>query len=695
MALVLAQSFMKQLKKLPQKEQGIVSRTVLDLQMDPTASTLSLHKVDGDAGWWSAYANGDLRIILKRENDGLMILCWTDHHDKAYLWASRHVLSQHPVTKAMQIVEIPEVVAESTMPEKPKKAEKPKTPLCAKLGITREDLLGWGVPEVWTDAVLAAVDEEQLLDIGEKHLPPDAAEAVLAIAVGERPAEKEPKPEEELVERKGASAWWDNQNWWVVSEDDDLKTALENPDWDTWCVYLHPSQRKIAYRQYNGPYRVCGSAGTGKTVVALHHVKHIVENDAGARVLITTYSRELAKDLRRRCRPLMRPKALERCEVTTLVQFARDRFDALFPGHEPLIPRKELRISAREILIVHKAELPKGITPSYALSEFERVVEPRQIKSEEEYLKTVRRGVHTRLSAERRKALWKVLGFVYDGINQDDGFVTTEQMFARLADYYRQHPDAPRYHTDVVVDECQDLCEVELDFLMAYLNGSGRVFFAGDIGQRIIRYSFPWKPHGVDLRGRSRVLRVNYRTTHEIRSVADRLAEVVAVDADDIEQNRKGTVSLLSGPTPEIRQYANVEQEIEGVVSWLNHLKDDLHIPPNAVAIFYRSEKEEPRAMEALKRSFYNDGGLVRPMVCQMFHAKGLEYRAAVVMACDNGVIPSPDRLAEADLVAGLEEIYDTERNLLYVACTRARDYLLITSAGVPSELVLDMNAGR
>ena len=124
MSLILAQSFMKQLKRLPQKEQGVVSRTVLDLQMDPTAATLSLHKVDGDAGWWSAYANGDLRIILARQGEGEMVLCWTDHHDKAYLWARRHVLTAHPVTKSMQIVEIPEVAATSAGAQQ-KPSEKP------------------------------------------------------------------------------------------------------------------------------------------------------------------------------------------------------------------------------------------------------------------------------------------------------------------------------------------------------------------------------------------------------------------------------------------------------------------------------------------------------------------------------------------------------------------------------------------
>ena len=186
-------------------------------------------------------------------------------------------------------------------------------------------------------------------------------------------------------------------------------------------------------------------------------------------------------------------------------------------------------------------------------------------------------------------------------------------------------------------------------------------------------------------------MKVNYRTTHQIRTMADRLADLEQSDADGESQNRKGTVSLLSGPKPEIRKYATQEEEIKGVAEYLNHLLLDLKIPGKAVALFYRSERERFRAWAALKMSYYNEE-ISKPAIVKMLESKGLEYQAVVVMACDNDVIPSPERLAEADLVAGIEEIYDTERNLLYVACTRARDYLLVTSAGVPSELLLDMN---
>ena len=289
MSVIFSAAFSKQYRTFTQKDQKVISHTIVDLNIDPTSASLSLHRVDGNAGWWSAYANGDLRIILHRGDNGQMVLCWVDHHDKAYLWANNHVLTAHPKTGKMQLVEIPEVVAKPG-PDATPPSDVPRQSLCEKLSITREELLDWGVPEMWVERVLAATDEDELLDIGQNHLPAEAVDSVLAIAVGERPTVEQ----EQTTADDGAK--WDPQSWWVVSEDDDLRAALENPDWDTWCVYLHPSQRKIAYRRYEGPFRVSGSAGTGKTVVALHHAKFVLGEDADARVLISTYSPELADD---------------------------------------------------------------------------------------------------------------------------------------------------------------------------------------------------------------------------------------------------------------------------------------------------------------------------------------------------------------------------------------------------------------
>lgn len=679
MSLILSTSFMKQLKRLPQKEQGVVSRTVLDLQIDPTAATLSLHKVDGDAGWWSAYANGDLRIILARQGNGDLMLCWTDHHDAAYLWARRHKVERHPMTGLLQLIEIPEIVA----PPVSAPMTVRRKSLCEKLGLGRDDLLAFGIPECWIDRVLAETDEDALLEIGENHLPPDAAEAVLRIAVGEKPelpGTDEDEPAEEVALEH------DSHSWWVVSDDDALRKALDI-GWEQWVVFLHPTQRKVAERHYSGPARVAGTAGTGKTVVALHHARWLLEQSPESRVLVTTFSENLAVDLNYRKSALLKPKQMERCDTFSLREFGTQCYSRIEPCHGYVATHEEVHELARETIAEQTSALPKGITPEFALSEWERVVDVRDLRTWEAYRDSIRRGVLKRLAEARRAALWAIFEKVREAIHAK-GWITEGEMFGKLRDWYAAHCEG-RFYTSIIVDESQDLGEAELAFLVAYAGlGPDGLFFAGDIGQRIIRYPFKWGDYGISLRGRSRILKVNYRTTQEIRTMADHLMDVQGSDPDGNIQDRRGTISLLSGPKPEFRNFHDAEAEIKGVAEWLKALKDDKDVPAKAIAVFFRSEHERERAVAAISASPYAGVG---PKLCPMWDAKGLEYQAVVVMACDNDVIPSPERLAEANLVAGIDEIYETERNLLYVACTRARDYLLVTSAGTPSEFLLDM----
>lgn len=697
MQFIVAQSFMKQLKRLTEREQGMVSNTVLGLQYDPTAARHNLHKVDGNAGWWSAYVNSDLRIILRKQINGknMMVICWADHHDAAYVWAKNHVLKQHPTTGAMQLVEIPEIVEPPAVAvsTESRMISAKVIPPCKKLGVTDNDLLAWGIPELWVSSVLNAGTEEELLEIGE-HLPADAVEAVLKIAVGEKPVLPvvEEKPTESEVKPKLFETEREKQSWWVVTDDKDLKAALETAAWDTWCVYLHPSQRAIAEKTYKGAYRVSGSAGTGKTVVALHHARYLIRANPGAMVLVTTFSENLADDLNYRVKPLMRPRELEHCDTCTFREFGLETFDKLQPEHDHVLDMSEQKELVERAVSENSHLIPKGILPEFVASEFERIVDTRGLVTWESYRDALRRGVLRRLSEERRAALWKVFEQIRSAFRANK-VMTANEMFWLLASKYNAEPNRMRLYTHIVVDESQDLCEAELAFLAAYAQKDGRLFFAGDIGQRIIRYSFPWKLFGIDLRGRSKVLKINYRTTQQIRSMADRLMADKMEDADEIIQERKGTVSLLSGPKPVFKQFDSKEDEINGVAEWLNKLHDEQHVKSNAIAIFYRSDNEWDRAKSAIDRSKYANS-VMKPKLCAMFDAKGLEYQAVVVMACDADVIPSPERLAEADIIAGLQEIYDTERNLLYVACTRARDYLLVTSAGIPSELLLDMNLG-
>jgi superfamily I DNA/RNA helicase len=250
-----------------------------------------------------------------------------------------------------------------------------------------------------------------------------------------------------------------------------------------------------------------------------------------------------------------------------------------------------------------------------------------------------------------------------------------------------------------VVDEAQDLSVSHLRFLAA-LGGDrpNALFFAGDLGQRIFQPPFSWKSLGVDVRGRSRTLRVNYRTSHQIRMQADRLLGPTVTDVDGNQENRSDTVSVFNGAPPIIQALPSEGEEIKAVGAWMTARSAE-GVLPHEFGVFVRSAAQLDRAQAAVK-----EAGLAYKIldehvettsghvsISTMHLAKGLEFRAVAVMACDDEVIPLQDRIEAVTDAGDLQDVYDTERHLLYVACTRARDFLLVTSVEPASEFLDDM----
>ena len=296
----IADTFTTSLAKLPNDQQRAAKTTAFDLQTNIAHPSLSLHRVTGakDPGFWSARVNLDLRIILHRAGENV-VLCYVDSHDDAYLWAERRRLETHPTTGAAQLVELREVVQEVVVPvyvEAERQAPPKPTPFAL---VPDEQLLGYGVPEEWLGDVRAAT-EDSVLDLAD-HLPAEAAEALLELAVGGTPQPSLPVP----VGGDPFSHPDAMRRFRIMNNIEELAAALEYP-WERWTVFLHPDQSGIVERNYNGPARVSGSAGTGKTVVALHRTAHLaIRSNPDARVLLTTFSDTLANQLRTKVGLLM------------------------------------------------------------------------------------------------------------------------------------------------------------------------------------------------------------------------------------------------------------------------------------------------------------------------------------------------------------------------------------------------------
>ena len=334
----------------------------------------------------------------------------------------------------------------------------------------------------------------------------------------------------------------------------------------------------------------------------------------------------------------------------------------------------------------------------FLLTEWEQVVDAWQLDTWEAYRDVVRLGRKTRLPETQRAILWSMFEQVRAGLASRH-MITRSAMFTKLAAAVAESRNPP--FDFAVVDEAQDIGVAHLRFFA----GLGRyrpdaLFFAGDLGQRIFQQPFSWLALGVDIRGRSKTLRVNYRTSHQIRAQADRLLGPEVSDADGNREERRHTVSVFNGPAPEIRVLSSQEEEVKQVGQWVSGRAKD-GAAPHECGVFVRSAAALDRARSAVQLSelpfkildenIETTSGYV--CISTMHLAKGLEFRAVVVMACDDEIIPLQERIETVGDDADLQEVYDTERHLLYVACTRARDHLLVTSAAPASEFLDDLRA--
>lgn len=684
----IADTFTDSLAKLAGEEQKAVKTTAFDLQMNLANPGMQFHKIDKarDPNFWSLRVNRDIRLIVHK-TEASLLLCYVAHHDPAYHWAERRKLEPHPKTGAAQWVEVRETVKEIIVPKyvEVEQPAPPKPRLFADL--TDGELLIYGVPSEWLGDVRNA-NEDTILELAD-HLPSEAAEALLNLATGVTPKTVQPVA--------AGSNPFDHpdaqRRFRVVNNIEELERALEFP-WEKWTIFLHPTQRQFVEGDYKGPARVSGSAGTGKTIVALHRAVFLARNNPDARVLLCTFSDALSNVLSTKLRRLINnePRLAERLEVHAMDGIAR-RLYALNFGHPQIVSSEVLRQLIKEA--AGEVEGQK-FSHHFLVTEWEQVVDAWQLETWEAYRDVRRLGRKTRLPERQRVVLWTIFERVRSKLKHQN-LMTCSDLFSRLESHLKKSQHLP--FEFAIVDEAQDISVAQLRFLAAL--GGGRansLFFSGDLGQRIFQQPFSWKGLGVDIRGRSRTLRINYRTSHQIRMQADRLLAPELSDVDGNTEERRGTISVFNGLQPTISIFDALEDEIEAVSKWILDRKSE-GVMPHEIGIFVRSNSELKRAKAAVDKAKLRFRVLDQKLesiaehvsISTMHLAKGLEFRAVAVMACDDEVIPLKGRIETVADDTDLEEVYNTERHLLYVACTRARDHLLVTGVDPASEFLDDL----
>ena len=685
----IADTFIASLAKLTGAEQKAVKTKAFDMQLNPANPGLRFHKLGAvrDPNFWSIRISRDIRLIVHRSTKNLL-LCYVDHHDKAYRWAERRKIETHPRTGAAQLIELREKVEEILVPGYAVRDDPTPVKPAVLKDVSGEELLEYGVPAEWLEDIRQA-DEDGLLELADK-LPGEAAEALLELATGGQ-------PEVSPLAQRGADPFEHpdaQRRFRTIENSDQLARALDYP-WEKWAVFLHPHQREVVEKDFDGPARISGSAGTGKTIVALHRAVYLAHKNEDSRVLLTTFSKSLASALSDKLPRLIsnEPRLAERLEVHSIHAIGH----RLYAAHvaPPSIASRKV---VREIL--GEAAKESGgldVNRRWLLDEWEEVVDAWQLQSWEEYRDIKRLGRKTALPEHMRATFWEIFERAKQRLSEE-GLITSHEMFTELSQRLKMRRHSPFDFT--IVDESQDLSVAQLRFLAALGgNRANALFFAGDLGQRIFQTPFSWHSLGVDVRGRSLTLRVNYRTSHQIRRQSERLLAPEAADVDGIVQNRVGAVSTFSGPSPNIRVFDSREQEVKATGTWIAQRVAE-GIAPGEICVLVRSERQLDRAVSAAEESGTPARVLDEQLLTRKSHvsvstmhlAKGLEFRAAVVMACDDEVIPLQQRIETVADDADLQEVYETERHLLYVACTRARDHLLVTGVAPASEFLDDLD---
>lgn len=694
----IAESFTAALARLSGQEQKQAKTSAFDLQLNPAQPGLQMHRLTNsrDPNFWSVRVNQDIRIIIHKTEASFM-LAYVDHHDKAYSWAERRRIEAHPRTGAIQIVEVHERIEDAGPLFAPRTVdttgEAPQaTPAALQSaapaifsGLSEDALLNIGTPADWISDVQSWT-EERFFQMSDR-LPAEVAEALLDYAATGRLPLPEPAPADPFAHPDTL------RRVQTITNEDELRLALDFP-WDKWSVFLHPSQRDVVDRDFSGPARVTGTAGTGKTIVALHRAARAVREDAHARVLLTSFSRPLANALRAKLAILLAddPGDLARVSIASFEDAASELFQ-LATGRRPTLASLEAQQAALQRAMADVGY--KDLSQRFVFAEWRQIVDAWNLPDLAGYANVPRIGRRNRLGSKQREALWPVFEATRQLLSAR-GLLTPSQLFAAVEADARGRAD--RLFTHVIVDEAQDLGVAELRMMGALASGPNAHFFAGDLGQRIFQLPFSWLALGVDVRGRSSNLRINYRTSRQIREAADQLLPPKVRDVDGVEDDRTGAQSVFEGPAPIIVECADEAEETSKVSAYLRSAIDD-GISPAEIGIFVRSNEYLPRGRAAIAAAGLDARQLTeraedldnRVSIGTMHLAKGLEFKVVIVMACDDEALPLQARVDEATDEDELREVFDTERHLFYVACTRARDRLYITGTKPVSDFVADL----
>lgn len=691
--VAISSDFLTAFARLPRQMQGKVTEFVNKFRNNPTSPGINYEKlkVGVDKKIYSVRIDDTYRgIVVRQPESGVYLLLWVDHHDEAYQWASRKRCEVNPQTGSIQVFDIQTAAENINAPEKVSLFAKAKD----------EELLKLGVPKAQLEYVRCFENKEEFYK-AKSSFPHDAYEYLSWLVEG-----FEMKEVLELAaEEHRASSASENlavaldvptslNSFVVVDGEDELRRIMAEP-LEKWRVFLHPTQRKIVQKNFSGSARVLGGAGTGKTVVVMHRAKYLAAKcDNHQRVLVTTFTANLAADIRENLRKICSMEELRKIEVVHLDawvnQFLREcGFSAQIGYDEMIGPIWE------KAVLLADPDLPYDV--SFYEEEWNRVVIAQEALSLERYVKAIRNGRGTRLDRKKRMQVWKVFESYQNLIKQSHVRDINTAMYESTK-LLLSKCKTSRY-ANIIVDEGQDFSDNAYRLIRAIAGEEhpNDIFIAGDSHQRIYRNHPVLSKCGINVRGRSSVLKINYRTTEEIRKHA--FALLNGISFDDLDEGLDlgdKCQSLTHGEKPIVVNFNNANDEFKFIVSEIKKLAGN-GVKLTDICVVARTKKliEDYIALftksgiksYVIKRNKVDNRSFDGIRIATMHRVKGLEFKYVFVVAANNRIIPLASAINKMDSVTETESII-SEKCLLYVAMTRAQKGVYITSYGRKSDFL-------
>jgi len=744
----------EELYKLGQKVKGQFYDFSHYFRDNPDHPGLDLKPLKGDSRLFRAKISPDFRALLAPigvGDDGIprwLVLAVRDRKD-----VYEHLqVAVNRVTGAIEFVDLSVVgdsalrragIALPTMPDagKPTPATTTKKPaLTAQpllAGYSSELLLELGVAQPLIPVALAVTTEAEL-DSLLQDAPLLSKDILYALAaqmsldeIREQivaPVKVDEKPDLDdfaaAVERTP-----------VTALDDEVRAVLEEGDFRAWKVFLHPAQARIAHMNYRGPARVSGGPGTGKTIVALHRVKHLVEqlpDGTDKPILLTTYTANLATDLRLRLASLLKPEQIARVDVTHIDQLAaRVLGENTSPQHRKQRTTDQVALTELRQLLAELGETTWEA--QFLFDEWEQVILGQAVTTRADYFRVRRAGRGRAVTRTERARIWSLLEQLTARLDKR-GLETWGQAAERAARYETDRArriealdsddstgrrNLTYRYRHVVVDEAQDLRAAHWKMLRAMANPASPndLFIAGDTHQRIYDHQVTLGPLGINIRGRSSRLTLSYRTTGQILDWALGILDTTHVPYDDLDDGTDaltGYRSVLRGPKPvqDGDVYPTFDAELAGLTTRLKAWRAALSVskdgtptdPTGRIAVCVADRDLVIRTIDHLTTAGLTCAELTKDgphrtgeiHVGTMHRFKGLEYQNLAIIAASDGIIPRAaiHRYETDDPARYINELRKA-RSLLFVAATRARDTLAVTWHGTRSPLVPVRRDGR